>query len=135
LGKAYEWLAASFQDDENASAFFGKLAHDEQAHLDLVKYQERVVRKTPGEFGNVEIGLAAVDRTLRKIADFRSTAPTIKDAIRFALDMETEVSEVYAATVMEQSNPSFAQMVKGLATTQKDEHYRQLMQFAKDYPA
>jgi len=134
LGKAYEWLATVFKDDEKAAEFFRKLAQDEQAHLDLVKYQERVVRKTPGEFTGVEIDLPAVDSTVKKIAEFRKTDPAMKDAIRFALDMETEVSEHYAATVMDQSNPSFAQMVKGLTATQEDDHYKKLIEFARSYP-
>ncbi len=134
LGKSYERFAELFRDDEKVSEFFKKLSQDEQAHLDLVKYQERVVRKTPGEFAGVEIDLPAVDETLRKIDEFRKTTPTVRDAIRFALDMETEVSEHYTGSIMEQSNPSFAQMVKGLAATQKDEHYQQLLEFAREYP-
>ena len=48
--------------------------------------------------------------------------------------METEVSEQYVATIMEQSNESFAQMVKGLAEAQTDEHYQRLIEFARNYP-
>lgn len=135
LGNVYEWLATVFSGDEKAAEFFRKLAQDERTHLDLVKYQERVVRKTPGEFADVEINLPVLDKTLQKIVEFRKTNPTIKDAIRFALDMETEVSEHYAATVMEQANESFAQMVKGLTASQKDEHYKRLLEFARNYPA
>lgn len=134
LGKVYGWLAMIFKDDERASEFFRKLAHDEQAHLDLVKYQERVVRKTPGEFVGVQINVPAVDKTLLAISEFRKTNPTMMNAIRFALDVETDVSEHYAATVMDQSNESFAQMVKGLTATQNDEHYQKLIEFARNYP-
>jgi rubrerythrin len=134
LGKAYERLTTVFQGDEKAVAFFRRLAQDEQVHWDLVKYQERVVRKTPGEFVGVDIDLTALDKTFEKIAEFMKGNPSMKDAIRFALDIETEVSEHYAATVMEQSNRSFAQMVKGLAATQQDEHYKQVLEFARNYP-
>ncbi len=134
LGSVYGWLAMSFKDDERASEFFRKLAHDEQAHQDLVKYQERVVRKTPGEFVGVEIDLPAVNKTLFAISEFRKTNPTIKNAIRFALDRETDAGEHYAAIVMDQSNESFAQLVQGLAVTQNDEHYQKLIEFARNYP-
>ena len=134
MGNVYEWLTTVFSDDEQAVFFYRKLAQDEQNHLNLVKYQERVVRKTPGEFADVEINLPAIDKSFQKIAEFRKTNPTIKDAIRFSLDMETEVSEQYVATIMEQSNESFAQMVKGLAEAQTDEHYQRLIEFARNYP-
>jgi rubrerythrin len=134
MENVYEWLATAFNGDEQAVDFFHKLAQEEQAHLNLVKYQERVVRKTPGEFSDVEISLPSIEKSFQKTLEFRKTNPTIKDALRFALDMETDVSEHYAASVMEQSNESFAQMVKGLMETQKDEHYKRLLEFARNYP-
>ena len=134
LGNAYGRLSTIFKDDERASEFFRKLAHDEQAHLGLVKYQERVVRKTPGEFVGVEIDVPAVNKTLLAISEFSKTNPAIKDAIRFALDRETDVSEHYVAVVMDQSNESFAQLVKSLTATQNNEHYKQLIEFARSYP-
>jgi rubrerythrin len=134
MGNVYEWLATVFSGDEQAVEFFHKLAQEEQSHLNLVKYQERVVRKTPGEFAGVEISLPALDKAFQKIAEFRKTNPMLKDALQFALEMETDVSEHYAATVMIQSNESFAQMVKGLMEAQKDEHYKRLLEFARNYP-
>lgn len=91
------------------------------------------MRKTPGEFIGVQINVPAVDKTLLAISEFRNTNPTMMNAIRFALDVETDVSEHYAAAVMDQSNESFAQMVKGLAAAQNDEHYQKLMEFARNY--
>jgi rubrerythrin len=134
LAGVYEWLSTIFKGDERASEFFRKLGLEELAHWDLVKYQERVVRKTPKEFVGVDIDLSSVNKTLLAISDFRKTRPTIRDAIRFALDRETDVSEHYAAVVMKQSNENFAQMVKGLAATQNDQHYGQLIEFARTYP-
>ncbi len=128
--KLYTWFATLFQHDEKAREFFLKLAEDEKAHFDLVKYQERVVRKTPKDFAPVDVDIAAVDKTISNIAAFRSTKPDLKGAIRMALDLETEIVEHYTGTVMDKSNKEFAQVMQGLAANSKDDHYKQLIKFA-----
>lgn len=129
-GRLYEWLSSVVAFDEKAKEFFLKLSADEKSHLDLVKYQERVVRKSPKDFGEVQVNMPAIDTTLSKIAEFRKTSPTFREAMRFALDIETEISEYYATTVMDQSNQHFAELTKSLSATQKDDHYKQLIRFA-----
>ncbi len=128
--KLYAWFATLFQHDKQARDFFLKLAEDEKAHFDLVKYQERVVRKAPKDFASVEVNMPAIDKTISGIAAFRKTKPDLKEAIRFALDIETEITEHYTASVMNQSNKDFAQMMKGLAGNAKDDHYKELIKFA-----
>lgn len=131
--KLYEWFSSLFTDDEKAREFFKKLSQEEQAHYDLVKYQERVVRKAPKDFGPVDVNMAAIERTLTRIVEFRGTNPSLKDAIRFSLDIETEIAEQYAATIMDQSNKDMAAMMKGLTAGIKEDHYKQLIAFAASY--
>ncbi len=128
--KLYAWFASLFQHDKQAREFFLKLAEDEKAHFDLVKYQERVVRKAPKDFASVEVNMPAIDTTIAEIASFRTTKPDLKDAIRFALDIETEITEHYTSTVMDQSNKNFAHLMKGLTANAKDDHYKELIKFA-----
>ncbi len=129
--KLYAWFAALFQHDKQAREFFLKLAEDEKAHFDLVKYQERVVRKSPKDFAPVDVDIAAIDRAIAMIAVFRTTTPGLRDAIRFALDLETEIAVSYTASVMEQSNRDFAQVVQGLtANASQGDHYQELIRFA-----
>jgi rubrerythrin len=133
VGKLYQWLSTVFADDEKAGAFFSKLSVDEKAHFDLVKYQERVVRKAPRDFAGVEVNLAALDKLVADITQFRKTSPSLRDAIRFALDVETEVAESYATTIMDQSNKNFAELTKSLTANSKEDHYKQLLRFAQSY--
>jgi rubrerythrin len=131
--KLYEGFSTLFTDDEKAREFFKKLSQDEQAHYDLVKYQERVVRKAPKDFGPVDVNMAAIERTLTRIVEFRGANPSLKDAIRFSLDVETEIAEQYAATIMDQSNKDMAAMMNGLTAGIKEDHYKQLIAFAASY--
>jgi rubrerythrin len=131
--KLYEWLSNLFVLDAEVARFFRKLSEDEQAHFDLVKYQERIVRKSPKDFEGVDVDLGAVDKTLSRIAEFRATSPSVRDAIRFALDLETEIVEKYASTIMNQSNKELAALMKNLTNNLKEDHYQQLIQFAKSY--
>ncbi len=129
--KAYEWIASILQNDAKARGFFLKLSEVEKAHFDLVKYQERVVRKSPKDFAPVDVDITAIDRAIAMIAAFRTTTPGLRDAIRFALDLETEIAVSYAASVMEQSNKDFAQVVQGLtANASQGDHYQELIRFA-----
>lgn len=131
--KLYEWFSILFAYDEQARNFFKKMSIDEQAHFDLVKYQERIVRKTPKDFGGVDIDTQMIDRTLSRIAEFRTTIPLLKDGIRFALDLETEIVESYAATVMDKSNEELAALMKNLTANLKEDHYKELISFAASY--
>ncbi len=129
--KAYEWVASILQDDEKVRDFFLKLSEVEKAHFDLVKYQERVVRKAPKDFGPVDVDIAAIDRAIAMIAAFRATTPVLRDAIRFALDLETEIAVSYTASVMGQSNKDFARVVQGLVANEShNNHYKELIRFA-----
>ncbi len=128
--KLYAGFAAQFQHDDKARDFFIKLAEDEKAHFDLVKYQERVVRKAPKDFAPVDVDMPAIEKTISAIAAFRKTSPALKDAIRFALDIETEIVEHYTGTVMKESNKGFAQLMQGLTANAKDDHYKELIKFA-----
>ena len=128
--KAYEWVASLLQDDANAREFFLKLSEVEKAHFDLVKYQERVVRKAPKDFAPVDVNIAAIDKAIAMIAAFRKTKPDLRGAIRFALDLETEIAVSYTASVMNQSNKDFAQVVQGLTANSQGNHYKELIQFA-----
>lgn len=131
--KLYEWFSVLFAQDEKAAAFFRKLSEEEQSHLDLVRYQERIVRKAPKDFAGVDVNVESIDKALSDIAAFRRTAPSLRDAIRFALDLETEIVEQYAATVMDQSNREFAALMKSLTSSLKEDHYKQLIKFAGSY--
>ncbi len=132
--KAYEWAASLLQDNAPAREFFLKLAAVEKSHFDLVKYQERVVRKAPKDFAPVDVDIAAIDRAIAMIAAFRATTPDLRAAIRFALDLETEIAAGYTASVMAQSNKEFAQVVRGLtANASQSDHYQELIRFAAAY--
>jgi rubrerythrin len=133
VASAYEWAATRFPEDEKARDFFKKLAEEEEQRLELIKYQERVVRKSPKEFSGVDFDMPSVQNTLAKIDAFCKSEPTVRDSIRFALDIETDVGEKYGASIMRQSNPQFAESVKGLAVNASQGHYVQLIEFARDY--
>jgi len=133
VGKLYEWFTTLFPNDEKACAFFRKLAEEEQLHFDLVKYQERVARNSPKDFDNVDMDMAPVEKLLAEIAAFRKTTPGIRDAIRFSLHIETEVVETYAATIMDRSNKNLAELIKSMTQDFKEDHYKQLFQFAAAY--
>ena len=131
--KLYNWFAALYAYDEKARSFFRKLSVEEQTHFDLVKYQERIVRSAPKDFAGVDIDTQAIDRILSRMAEFQTVKPTLKDAIRFALDIETEIVESYAVTVMDTSNKELPALMKSLTANAKEDHCKELFRFAASY--
>jgi rubrerythrin len=133
MSHTYAWLANRFAAEQRIRDLFRELSDEEKAHYDLVKYQVRVVLASPKDFSEVEVDLAAIDSALAAIAEFRRGEPTTKEAIRFALDMETSVAECYAVKVMDQSNKSLAEMIRTLSSIDGEKHRKRLVTFAKDY--
>lgn len=126
----YKWLAAAYPADENAGDFFSRLSLDEQSHGDLIKYQQRVVRKSPKEFGDVEIDEEAIRNALSEIEQFRASNHSLKDAIRFAMNIENSTAESYFNSVMHQSNQDFAKLLKQLSAT-CSKHCQEVLEFAR----
>lgn len=135
MSQVYAWCSERFAADAPVRILFYNLSVEENAHYNIVKYQERVVRGAPKEFGRVSINMAAVDDALAALAAFRAGEPTVADAIQFARKMEDSLAECYAMEVMDQSNSGLAEMVRKLAETEGGEHKQRLERFIQSYEA
>jgi len=133
MSKTYQWIAQLFPQERQVCDFFNNMAVDEYAHYEYVRYQSRMVRRAPKDYGEVNVDIADIERTLAEVARFRASNPTVKDAIRFALHIETEVTERLATTLMAQSNKEFAAFLNQLAGPMQQDHYKALITFAKSY--
>ena len=131
MAKTYEWMAEIFDADDEASAFFAQMARDEVSHANLVKYERRLVRADPDAFASkVDVPPEIIGNALKCIAGFRAAtpAPTLVQALRFALKMEADCAESLHREVVLQANPGLGSLIGNLAKADA-RHYEQLEAF------
>jgi rubrerythrin len=127
----YEKHSKLFADDREASGLFYRLSLDEKSHEELVRYQNRLVKKSPEHFAEAEADMVAIEEAVSKVktALNRSTEPSLEEAVMFAIDLEGSAIEGYHRSLMKQSNQEAARLVDSLGTETND-HLQTLLNFA-----
>lgn len=132
LADLYEWLSNLFSEDKEIKSFFYRISLDEISHRDLVRYQKRTVKKNPGLFPGIEIDLDDIQGIIAGIDQFRTSIPTIEEALKFLMAIEKNSAENYFSTVMMYSNKDFASLINNLSKTFR-EHHKEIKEFAVKY--
>lgn len=132
LSELYLHFKESFLDDTEAAGMFEKLSDDEKSHYDLIQYQRRVVRQEQEIFNDVDIDIEGIRAVTSKVEGTmkRKPPPSLGEAIKIAIDIESTAGEAHYRTAMEQSNRDFSDFLKHLGTSDK-EHSSALKEFAK----
>ena len=132
IAELYEWYSELFEDDAEAAFVFIQLAAEEHGHLKMIEYQRRLVRKNPRNFADVSLDLKPVEDALVTLATLRNTPhpPSLEEALRAALMLETSAAEYHFKTAMKQANPNAARLLDALGTSDRD-HLGKLVEFAR----
>lgn len=127
----YENYSKLFSKDREVSGLFYSLSLNEQSRAGLIRYQKRMVMRDPDDFQDVDVDMGAIERaTLRvKKALADEDKPSLEDAVKLTVKLETDVSEGYYRSLMEQSNPQVARLLKSLDTESR-EHLSNIVTFA-----
>ena len=127
----YENYSKLFSKDREVSGLFYSLSLNEQSRAELIRYQKRMVMRDPDDFQEVDVDMGAIERaTLRvKKALADEDKPSLEDAVKLTVKLETDVSEGYYRSLMEQSNPQVARLLKSLDTESR-EHLSNIVTFA-----
>ncbi len=114
----YQHFRGLFSDDGEAVEVFIKLRDEEKAHYDLVQYQRRMVSQNMKLFKDIAIDIEEV-KTLTSDVDSiikRIPPPSLSEAVRFAIDIESSATEVHYRTAMAQSNREVSDFLTHLGT-------------------
>ena len=132
LMELYQYFKGLFSHDPAAAAIFDKLSNDEKSHYDLIQYQRRIVRQNQKLFKDVDIDIKEVRAVTSNVESIikRIPPPLLHEAIKIAIDIESNAAEAHYHTAMEQSNQEFSDFLKNLTTSDK-EHLGLLREFAK----
>jgi len=132
IAELYEWYSELFKADAEAAFVFFQLAAEERAHAKIIEYQRRMVRNSPAEFADVAIDLKPVEEALVAIAALRNPPrpPSLEEALRAALTLETSATEYHYRTAMKQASAGTARLLDALGTAERH-HLGKLVDFAK----
>ena len=131
MARLYRWMSESFADDEEAPGFFFKMSIQERSHANLLRYGRKLATNNPDEFADTDVDLQPVDDLLEEIDRFcnGSSMPSVEDALRFAVQLESHPLENIHRAVLVTANPDVANMINSLANAD-EEHIKVLESFA-----
>ena len=131
MADLYERFSEAFAADEDATGFFYRMSRDEISHRNLVQFQQRLAKKNPKDFGEVNLEIDLFAAATEKIQYFmkRENTPTLEEAVRIGIDFENDVVEHLYRTVIAESNPAVQDLVKNLGR-QSEIHRKHIQDFA-----
>lgn len=132
MAELYRWYSELYAEDAEAAALFYRMSVDEKSHLNVVRYEKRLVLRNPKLFGSIQIDALAVDEGTAKadtLLSARKTLP-LEEAVRFAIDLENGAAERCYRLALQQSNPEVAKLLNGMGAGDR-QHQEALVEFAK----
>jgi rubrerythrin len=132
LLELYQYFGNLFSDDPAAADLFTELGNEEKSHSDLIQYQRKIVRKNPKLFENVDVNIKEVRDIISNVDSIinRIQLPELNEAIKIAIDFESNAAEAHYRSAMQQANQEVSDLLKHLGVLDK-EHFSKLREFAK----
>ena len=115
IAEFYELLSVVFRDDAEASSFFYLLSVDEAAHVNLVRYQRRLVRQNMKLFADISLDTEAITALHERVASYLSAVPqSLTEAVAIAQDIERSAAEVHYLTAIGQTSAEVSSLLNSL---------------------
>ena len=132
IGDLYAQWASVFDDDREAAFLFVKMANEEKGHASLVDYQRRVIQRNPALSGDVDVDLSVIEAAIRETRTLRESPvpPTLAEAVRTALWLETSAAESHYRNSLRNANPELERLLSCLGSEDRG-HLGRLEAFAK----
>jgi hypothetical protein len=120
LADLYAWLSESYKEDDEASFVFYRLSRDERAHVDIIDFVRRVVRRDTSPYPGVEVDAQELASAHEQVKTLRRLPqpPPVDQALAAAVEFEAIAAEVHLRSALKESNP---EMTRLLASLGKDD--------------
>jgi len=131
LADLYEWFSDLFEADREAAFVFQRMHLEENSHVRLIEYQRRLARGNPGVFGDVNVNLTGLQQAITRIEAIRNdaSAPTLEEAVRAGLDLESDAAEYHYTNAIQQASPDMARLFDSLGASD-EQHVKCLRELA-----
>jgi hypothetical protein len=119
----YENYSKLFSDDREVSGLFYLLNLNKQSRAELIRYQKRMVIKSPGDFQEVSVDMDAINRDVLRVKAALACGDktSLEEAVKLTVRLETDVAGGYYRSAMDQSNPRVGRLLKSLDTESKEQ--------------
>lgn len=132
MAKFYKSLCEKFNSNLKASTLFYTMYIEEKNHLNLIRYQKKIVWQNQNLFKDIEVNIEKIEIIVKKVKDALSSLNTmdLKESLNKALELEKEVAEGHLVKWTRDSNLKFAFFISELI---KDDlkHYGKLDSYLK----
>lgn len=135
MARLYDSLRRRHAGDAAAAGFFALMRDEELSHRDIVRYQQRVMLKTPEiSLELADFDQAAVEQTMRTVENLiaQQGSLTLAEALRSSVAIEADAAEQHYRTVVGRASPALGRLVQNLGTFDK-EHAAKLGAFAHSH--
>lgn len=130
----YDFLAKHFENEHEASGLFYRMAIQEKNHKNLIRFCKRMVYRDSASYQQIDFDIDLVKDFLQEIRNFKKShpSPDLKQALHFALDLESHAVERIHSSLMAESNPRIRSLMEQLAE-EDSRHAQQLESFAQEH--
>lgn len=131
LADYYRTLSDLFSADEEARTLFARLSNDEIAHRDMIRFQGRLLYRTPAAFHSISLDLDEVKRSIEDIRQTRlEPGPSLEEALRTAARFERDNAEGHSRNALVHSSPELSRLLDKLGNADRD-HLGELETFSR----
>lgn len=130
----YDFLAKQFAHHREASGLFYRMSIQERNHRNLIRFCKRMVSRDSASYHKVDFDVELVSAFLKEVRNFKKLhpSPDLKQAIEFALSLESHAVEGLHSSLMADSNPRMRSLMEQLAE-EDSRHVQQLESFARKH--
>jgi len=132
LASLYQRVGDSFALDPEAQRVFHALAREEKGHVALVAYLQKVARRNPDQFADVNVDVTEIQRLTTEAARLLNSGKRlgVPEAVAVALSFEKSAAEAHLRSTVSQSNQDIVKLMTALSAGDKN-HLTALVAFAK----
>jgi rubrerythrin len=125
----YKYYAMHFVDNPGARELFETMSREEEGHRDQVLRQQTTLSRTFSAGDYVEVDLSGVDQVANAmLLQMRKSAPSLKDAVGFAIWMESSGMESAYRMAAAKYTPEISSLASEISA-HETRHLQQLKTF------
>lgn len=116
LADLYDWLAAEFEQDQEAARIFRHLRNMENSHVNLIRFERRLVMQERKYFSDIDIDSSSLETSLELIAGLRGKGPPLglEEVIHDLLEIDAHACDRCYRDSILQANPELSNLFRGI---------------------
>jgi rubrerythrin len=116
VGDLYQWYAEIFSDLDAVRDLFSSMHRQELQHKNIIEMELRLIANCDIELRDVAVDVAQIGKLAERIEEqIGQGVFEVKDALDFAIDVERSAVETHFKSVVAESNPQIAKLMKALS--------------------